>query len=414
VSNNSGESVIESLIRSFQFRLFSLVPAGPGSPLASDDETQGVEVGALWQNTNTGIIYRCTVNTAENAVWVEYYAPGELPIALDVPATPNLPFLSSNNVQDQLGQANTQFALQLLANAQFNADITAVENSVAALDGVNGLTRTGDDFALGGALTGNTTINTTTFNFKVATSGNVTPLLVESSGTVTAMSVRKTTTSPTVSNETQRTRVYAPSGQNGLGASSLVYLSDITGTESFAGEISTQWTDSTVKDSMMSFYLSDNAVSKTPLVLFGNGQVSFPQYNAANFVDPAPAYLLGVDTAGNVVQTTSSSGPLVYVARITQTGSSIPTATVIANTTGATFTWDIIASGIYRATASSAVLTTDKTAIYVTPSSSGAYIMMGGIASTTEFTVTSSNAFGLGGYTNGLINGAIVKIEVYP
>jgi hypothetical protein len=40
--------------------------------------------------------------------------------------------------------------------------------------------------------------------------------------------------------------------------------------------------------------------------------------------------------------------------------------------------------------------------------------MMGGIASTTEFTVTSSNAFGLGGYTNGLINGAIVKIEVYP
>jgi hypothetical protein len=414
VSNNSGESVIESLIRSFQFRLFSLVPAGPGSPLASDDETQGVEVGALWQNTNTGIIYRCTVNTAENAVWVEYYAPGALPIALDVPATPNLPFLSSTNVQDQLGQANTQFALQLLANAQFNADITAVENSVAALDGVNGLTRTGDDFALGGALTGNTTINTTTFNFKVATSGNVTPLLVESSGTVTAMSVRKTTTSPTVSNETQRTRVYAPSGQNGLGASSLVYLSDITGTESFAGEISTQWTDSTVKDSMMSFYLSDNAVSKTPLVLFGNGQVSFPQYNAANFVDPAPAYLLGVDAAGNVVQATSSSGPLVYVARITQSGTNAPTAVEIVNTTGATFSWvgGYVGAGIYRVTASSAVLTSNKTAIFVTPSGANPYIMLGSVSNTTQCIVTSSSAFS--GYTDNLINGAIVKIEIYP
>jgi hypothetical protein len=406
VSNNSGESVIESLIRSFQFRLFSLVPAGPGSPLASDDETQGVEVGALWQNTNTGIIYRCTVNTAENAVWVEYYAPGELPIALDVPATPNLPFLSSNNVQDQLGQANTQFALQLLANAQFNADITAVENSVAALDGVNGLTRTGDDFALGGALTGNTTINTTTFNFKVATSGNVTPLLVESSGTVTAMSVRKTTTSPTVSNETQRTRVYAPSGQNGLGASSLVYLSDITGTESFAGEISTQWTDSTVKDSMMSFYLSDNAVSKTPLVLFGNGQVSFPQYNAANFVDPAPAYLLGVDTAGNVVQATSSSGPLVYAGLITGNAGTV-SLTQYANTTGATIsiTYDGT-PGQYTISASSNVFV--NAVVFFTPaigSTFSAAIFAGSI---------SISNYDLTGTLANLIPNTKVKIEIYP
>lgn len=151
VSNNSGESVIDSLIRSFQFRLFSLTPAGPGSPTASDDETQGVEVGALWQNTNTGVIYRCTVNTAEAAVWVEYYAPGVLPTASDIPATPNNPFLSSNNVQNQLSQANTQFAAQLLANAQFNGDINTLQIDVAALQAtaltavaVDGVTITGD------------------------------------------------------------------------------------------------------------------------------------------------------------------------------------------------------------------------------------------------------------------------------
>jgi hypothetical protein len=155
-------------------------------------------------------------------------------------------------------------------------------------------------------------------------------------------------------------------------------------------------------------------VSKTPLVLFGNGQVSFPQYNAANFVDPAPAYLLGVDAAGNVVQATSSSGPLVYVARITQSGTNAPTAVEIVNTTGATFSWvgGYVGAGIYRVTASSAVLTSNKTAIFVTPSGANPYIMLGSVSNTTQCIVTSSSAFS--GYTDNLINGAIVKIEIYP
>jgi hypothetical protein len=417
VSNNSGDSVIESLIRSFQFRLFSLTPAGPGSPLASDDETQGVEVGALWQNTNTGIIYRCTVNTAEAAVWVEYYAPGTLPIASDVPATPNLPFLSSNNVQNQLGQANTQFAAQLLANAQFNADITAVENSVAALDGVNGLTRTGDDFALGGALTGNTTINTTTFNFKLSTSENVAPLLIESAGTVAGMSIRKTTTNPTTVNVTDITRVYSPSGGNGLGARFETYLSDVTGVEALASFAITYWGDSTNKDSFYELGTSNGGSTSTRLTILPDGQLRLNNYSTANFPDPAPVYSLGVDASGNVVQTTASSGPLVYVARMFQSGTAAPVVAEIANTTGATFTYTRNGLGDYTLTASDAVFTSGKTAVFLTAGNSGAtsnaYMATAFISGLFTCRFGSATGFFSGG-ADDLLKGATLKIEIYP
>jgi hypothetical protein len=126
VSNNSGVSVIEGLIQAFQFRLFD------GIPGITEDVTQGVEVGALWQDYNTGILYRCTDNTEGAAVWVEYYAPGTDPDASEIPATPGS-ILSANDVQGQLTLADTQFAFQILQNAQFNGDISAVESDLAAL-----------------------------------------------------------------------------------------------------------------------------------------------------------------------------------------------------------------------------------------------------------------------------------------
>jgi hypothetical protein len=126
VSNNSGVSVIEGLIQAFQFRLFD------GIPGITEDVTQGVEVGALWQDYNTGILYRCTDNTEGDAVWVEYYAPGTDPDASEIPATQGS-ILSAHDVQGQLTLADTQFAFQILQNAQFNGDISAVESDLAAL-----------------------------------------------------------------------------------------------------------------------------------------------------------------------------------------------------------------------------------------------------------------------------------------
>lgn len=362
VSNNSATSVIDSLLQSFQFRLFNLTPPGPGSPLGTDDITKGVEVGALWENVNTGIIYRCTVNTANNATWTVYYTPG------------------------------------------------------GGLTPSNGLSTVGSNVVLGGALTGNTNINTTSYNFKVVTASNVTPLLAESGGTAPTVSVLKTSSLPSWPlNETLRARATTSSAQNNFGAISSVYLSDVTGTESFASFALTSWVDSTNKDSTYELGTSDGGNTSTRFAILPDGQIRFNNYSTASFVDPSPAYTLGVDASGNVVQAPAvSGGPLVYVSKITQTGSTPPVETIIANTTGATFTWSVVVSGVYKITASLPVFTTNKTAIYVTPSSSGAYIMMANTSSTTECIVTSSNAFGLGGYTDGLINGATVKIEIYP
>jgi hypothetical protein len=415
VSNNSGESVIESLIRSFQFRLFSLVPAGPGSPLDSDDETQGVEVGALWQNTDTGIIYRCTVNTAENAVWVEYYAPGELPIALDVPATPNLPFLSSANVQDQLGQANTQFALQLLANAQFNADITAVENTVTALDGTNGLTRVGDDFQLGGALDANTQINANSFSLTVATSTGATPLIVSHVGTSAPVTTRQVLGSPSAALYTNiNCNVEAPTGGNGFGSSITTQLSNSSGTLSLAGRLVTSWEDSSLNNSQTSIYTRNGATTDSKLVVKSNGQIQFNEYDSTTFEDPAPAYLLGVDISGNVVQTTpTSSGPLVYVARINGSFAGGVNFIEIANTTGATFSIAALLAGYYQITCSNSSLFNNTNAVAFLTLNSGA-TGVGGIFIASLTAAMDIETYNFSGSSADLINLAMIKIEIYP
>jgi hypothetical protein len=390
--------------------LFSLVPAGPGSPLASDDETQGVEVGALWQNTNTGIIYRCTVNTAENAVWVEYYAPGALPIALDVPATPNLPYLSSANVQDQLGQANTQFAAQLLANAQFNADITALENTVTALDGTNGLTRVGDDFQLGGALDANTQINANSFSLTVATSTGATPLIVSHVGTNAPVTTRQVLGSASAALFTNiNCNVEAPIGGNGFGSSITTQLSNSSGSLSLAGRIVTSWEESSLNNSQTSIYTRNGANTDPKFVVKSNGQIQFNEYDSTTFEDPAPAYLLGVDISGNVVQTTpTSSGPLVYIGKVTGNG---PTASIaqIFNNTGATITFSQFTTGQYILSASSAVFTSNKTGAFITPVVGPAFVDVSYF--TNQINVNTYNASGV---LADLVANMVIKVEIYP
>jgi sulfur carrier protein ThiS len=393
VSNNSGESVIESLIRSFQFRLFSLTPAGPGSPTVDDDETQGVEVGALWQNTDTGIIYRCTENTASEAVWVEYYAPGVLPIALDVPATPNLPYLSSDNVQDQLGQANTQFAAQLLANAQFNADITDLQNTVTALDGINGLTRVGDDFRLGGTLDAATTIDVDGNSLSIVDATNPLVLLVDGAF-------------PSVGqNLVLQTSVDGGSGANGIGSSIEFQAETTAGAVNRTAVIRSRWTDAAAQDSDFQIAITEGGLLDIGLTVNADKSVTLNGYNSTTFEDPAPAYLLGVDASGNVVQTTSSSGPLVYVGRVTGNG---PTAslTQIFNNTGATITLDYATTGQYLISASSSVFA--NAAIFITP-------VLGSTFSAAIYSnsIDVSN-YNLTGTLADLISNARIKIEIYP
>ena len=140
VSNNSGDSVIDSLIESFQFRLFNLTPPGPGSPLSTDDSTKGVQIGALWQNVNTGIIYRCTNNAIDGATWAVYYTPGGAITAADVTANAQPNFLNALTVQLQLAQADNE--LQNLSDAIANLPDTLNATNITYNATINGSTVT--------------------------------------------------------------------------------------------------------------------------------------------------------------------------------------------------------------------------------------------------------------------------------
>lgn len=71
VANTSDSTItaIEELEAALQYRLYN------GIPGATQDESIGVALGAIWQNVNSGIEYRCTDPTAGAAVWEVYYNP---------------------------------------------------------------------------------------------------------------------------------------------------------------------------------------------------------------------------------------------------------------------------------------------------------------------------------------------------
>jgi hypothetical protein len=63
------QSIILQLQSDLQYKLNN------GIPTVNDDISTGVQVGAIKQDVNTGIEYRCTNNTIDAAVWVLYYDP---------------------------------------------------------------------------------------------------------------------------------------------------------------------------------------------------------------------------------------------------------------------------------------------------------------------------------------------------
>jgi hypothetical protein len=382
VSNNSGVSVIDSLVQSFQFRLYDGIPAD------TEDVTQGVQIGALWQDFNTGIIYRCTDNTEGAAVWEEFFGPGVV-AAADVTAVPSANFLTANNVQGQLDEVET----------------------LAVFDGINGLNKVGNDVRLGGVLDAATTINCS--NGALTLIGAGLTLNIETiDGPASRMTVEQASTNTVAGNLLIETTTTGGAGANGIGAAIWLRAQDALGAMATAGKIISTWVDAAIGNSNVQLTTKLGGTESVGLTLNPNSSLTLNEYGQTPSAFPGTAvYNLSVDSSGNVIET-PSSGPLVYVARITQTGVSAPTETVIANTTGTTFSWSYVVPGIYRVTAASAVLTTDKTAIYATPSGTNPFIMLGAVSSTTECVVTSSSGFA--GYNDALINGAIVKIEIYP
>ena len=301
VSNNSGVAIIDSLIASFQFRLFDGIPADV------QDVTQGVQVGALWQDINTGYLYRCTDNTEGAAVWEEYYAPGGTPTAAEIPADfASHAILTAATVQGQLDQAD--LALENIQN-----DAIYFAN--------NGLTKVANDARLGGDLTGDVTIDKQGFVFKIDSEG----------------------------------------------------------------------------DSARFAVLASN-------------QIQFGQYGGGLITGTA-AYGLAVEADGKIIETTPN--PKVYAAKLSQTGSTAPTAAVYLNNTSLTFSWSRDDNGDYYVTSSAPMGNATGFLNGGNAGNSGESVIYNMVqVSSTAFRVTTWNTVG-GLLSDGFIANATVEIHIY-
>lgn len=384
VSNNSGVSVIDSLVQSFQFRLFDGVPGD------TEDVTQGVQVGALWQDFNTGILYRCTVNTEGAAVWEEYYAPGVIPDAIDVPAdNTGHNFLTSANVQFQLDQVD----------------------ALAIFDGFNGILKDGNNLGLGGILTETTVIDCQ--NVLQLEGGGLVMDVTAKPGVAARLIVEDPATNTVSSNlYIQRTRPDGDPGANGIGSSIWFMANDaIGGNPVKTSTVSSTWVDATIGNSDFRVSTKLGGAENVGLTLNPNGSLTLNEYNGTTFEDPAPAYLLGVDASGNVVQA-SASNAVVYVGSTKLSGGAI-SIDEYANTTGATISISNTGVGVYTITASSGVFATNTVAFIQLKGTAGVGFATTAVATASTITIRTFNVTGVA--DDAVISaGSYIKIESYP
>ena len=108
-----------------------------------------------------------------------------------------------------------------------------------------------------------------------------------------------------------------------------------------------------------------------------------------------------------------NSPVLEYVALVSQTGTSAPTATVLKNTLGATISFTRLSAGVYTANASTAVFTTDKTTVQMQSGewAFGVGIPLVGVSNTSTVRIAVTNG---AGYDDGLLIKNALVIKVYP
>lgn len=452
--NNNATSTIDSLINAIQFRLFD------GIPGITNDSTEGVEVGALWEDVSglpgtLGILYVCVDNSPGAAIWQVYYDPNEAPpgydasdityagggvypsntfvnIALDDTSTIlTSQALSISNLFAALGVTNAAVAGKLTANppivggtktkitydtnglvvagttlspTDIPAGVLATKIGTGIVDNtefgyLNGVTsniqtQLNDKFPLN--LTADTTLDYNNFKLTLSTGTNQTDIAKAQGATSSASAL------------TVQARNAAAA--NGFG-SSILLSANITGnnTQIPLSRLTSAWTDAAGGSSEFTLSTSKSSVESVKLTVNSDGQLNLAEYDAANFPDPAPAYLLGVDSSGNVVQTTPvSSGPLVYVGKVTGNG---PTASItqIFNNTGATITFGQFLTGQYILSASSAVFTSNKTGLFATMVVGPGTIDVGYF--TNQINVNTYNASGVAA---DLVTNMVIKVEIYP
>lgn len=384
VSNNSGVSVIESLIQSFQFRLYD------GIPGVTEDVTQGVQEGAIWEDVNTGILYRCTDNTEGAAVWEEYYAPGVSPDAIDVPAdNTGHNFLTAANVQLQLDQVD----------------------ALAIFDGFNGIFKDGNNLGLGGTLTETTVIDCQ--NVLELEGGGLVMDVTAKPGVAARFIVEDPATNTVSSNiYLQRTRPNGDPGADGIGTSIWFMANDaIGGNPVKTSAITSTWVNATIGSSNLQISTKLGGAENVGITLNANSSLTLNEYGSGTF-SSIPDYVLGVTNTGLVTEINAALYQMAVI-RISQTGASAPTLVQsVYNNTGQTFSFNYASTGIYRATLGG-LITVNKTSAIITNGLIGSVIGFVCVEPTAAGYVFIRTYDATGTLADGILNNATLELKFF-
>jgi len=450
VSVNSS-ATIESLIEAIQYRLKNGVPG------ANDDENAGVQFGAIWQNTITGILYRCVDNSPLNAQWDVYYDPSAPLPSFDANSItyagaalypgptfvgPALDIASSTiigqeaeitAIQGDIITLQSDVAGKLTANSPIVGGVaTKISYDTNGLV-VAGTTLSATDIPFGVDAQRISTglISNTEFGYLNGVSSNIQtqlnnkfPLNLSANTTLgynnfiltlstgTAQTDITKAQSPASSAPALTVQSRNPAATTGFG-SSIQLSANVTGnsTQVPLSTIRGSWTDAANGDSKLSLSTTKGETESVQLEISNEGQIKLNQYNAGNFPDPAPEYLLGVDAAGNVVQAPAiAAGPGVLAGVFVGNGASA-SLTQMYNTTGETFTLTYNSTGQWTITASGSIFSSSKTIVFSQAGNYGVY-QFSVISNSTQILFLNNN-FNTGTPAD-FVDGVMIKIEVYP
>ena len=286
VSNNSANSIIDDLLANFQYRLFSTGMGDPGS--AQPD----VEFGAIWQNTNTGVLYRCTNDTLAALVWEEYYNPATA---------------SSIGAANGLSVSATDIVLGGSLNAATTIDLNTRN---LAFSGTSGnLTFSGTTGNVIVSSTIGTALDVTGTSNAMSVEGTTNALKVlATTNTAATLQVDRSTNNDVAKNLVLSTTVTGSGvGANGLGSSiEFVAEGSSTSIPFTTSSIESVVTNAASQRGKLNFNVKAGSLVNT-FTLNPDASVTLPFYGDGSYTGTATRSL-SVDTDGNVIETTHIAG----------------------------------------------------------------------------------------------------------
>lgn len=182
-------------------------------------------------------------------------------------------------------------------------------------------------------------------------------------------------------------------------------LSDTMGNGVFGGNSFSIRNGLTSEDLNFDVFNRTSSTWTTPLSILNGGSIKM------NSLSGIGIRTVVADASGNLsaVASVDSRPYKVYTALLTQSGTSVPVATVLENTLGGTVVWTRTSNGIYVGTLAG-VFTVNKT---FTTNTFGSFSGFAQFSSSSVNTVNINTTNSSGTLTDGLLNGNSIEIRVY-